>query len=156
MMAQQLFSQAGSCGQKILDIGTIVRKLSAGEMTGSIPAFSEAQMRVMEVIFSNDGKPMMLKSIGEKLNLSPGAVSKTVAVLEKNGMIERNSQKYDLRAVWVTPTAFACQYREACEQKIKTIFMEFLSEERDVDVHVFYQVLTQMYKRAQEKLLQTS
>lgn len=61
---------------------------------------SIAQMKIVHYIFtgSADGGGVYAKDIARAVCVTPGSVSQTVALLEKNGMIERTRDKDDGRA----------------------------------------------------------
>lgn len=62
-----------------------------------------AQQRVLSIVFAHP-EGVMLKDIAGELNLTPGAVSQTIEVLVREGILTRTISRQDRRAVIIEPT----------------------------------------------------
>jgi Transcriptional regulators len=101
----------------------------------SMDKMTVAQERVLGVVFQKSPEGVKLKDIAKCVNLSPGAVSQIIEMLVKEGLVERNSDPSDRRAVNIHVTAKSKLVRDhvvaAFDDVIRSVLEERTPEERE-------------------------
>ena len=97
----------------------------------NIEKLTIAQERVLQIVIQNSPKGVMLKDIAKEVGLTPGAVSQTIELFVRYGLVERTSDAHDRRAVNIHIT----KRMEELRDKVIGIFdnmMESVLEKRTV------------------------
>lgn len=108
-----------------------------------------AQQRVLEVVFHEEGE-INVKAVARQLNLTPGAVSQTVEILVRDGMVERVESKKDRRSVVIRPTAKSRDIRRkvvtSCDRLMEEAFETANENERKVFVRLLEKIINKAAK----------
>lgn len=81
----------------------LLREYAVKGTKQKIEKLTMAQEKVIMVVFAHP-EGIMLKDIAEELGLTPGAVSQTIDIMVREGMLERVVSPQDRRAVSIRPT----------------------------------------------------
>lgn len=107
-----------------------------------------AQIKIMGMIFLKQSPSLMLKEIASGLNITPGAVSQTVDVLVKEGMLRRCVSKTDRRAVSISLTKKGEKLRAELEEFFTRLTERVLdgipAEKQEVFLEVLDGILTKL------------
>lgn len=112
------------------------------------PQATFAQIKIMGMIFLKKSPSLMLKEIANGLNITPGAVSQTVDVLVKEGMLKRCVSKTDRRAVSISLTKKGEKLRAELEEFFTRLTERVLdgipAEKQEVFLEVLDGILTKL------------
>lgn len=111
-------------------------------------AFNRAtmpQMKIANRIFTSPSKGVLSKDIAASVGVTPGAVSQTIALLERDGLVERKPDESDRRAVRIVLTRKGrglylrriASYQSLCDRLFAGI--------PDAEQEVFASVLARMH-----------
>lgn len=117
-------------------------------------AFNRAtmpQMKIASRIFTSPSKGVLAKDIATSVGVTPGAVSQTIALLERDGLVERKPDDSDRRAVRIVLTRKGrgiylrkiAGYQSLCDR----LFADIPASEQEV----FASVLQRMRSRLDDE-----
>lgn len=98
-----------------------------------------AQQRVLAIVFAHP-EGVMLKDVAAELGLTPGAVSQTIDVLVRDGILTRTVSPQDRRAVIIEPTE-ECrnlhrETNEVFERVMESVLRKATPDERESFVKI--------------------
>lgn len=103
-----------------------------------------AQQRVLAIVFAHP-EGVMLKDVAAELGLTPGAVSQTIDVLVREGILTRTISAQDRRAVIIEPTE-ECrnihrETNEVFERVMESVLRKVTPDERGSFVKILKMVI---------------
>lgn len=134
------------------DVGRVIAILSNQikryiDRTASAHGMTGAQGRVLHFILlrSKDGE-VFQKDIEEEFNLRRSTASGILQLMEKNGMIRRESVPYDARLKSIKRTEKAMKLQEQVIADIQDLEAALTQNLEQDDLQIFFKVMKQMTK----------
>ena len=109
-----------------------------------------SQLRVVGVVYDRHPEGVMLKDIASELNLTPGAISQTVDVLVREGIVERTVSPHDRRAILLKTTENGLKQKEQHSNEISNILRKISSNIAPDEFTTFVKVLGELQKAMQD------
>lgn len=107
----------------------IVEDLDHGLHEAGLP-INHARFLILKTLEKNPGEPMSQRSIAIKLGKDPAAISRTLKLLEADGLIKRSAVNGCKNGVILTEKySFICPQVEAVIKKVTSEYCSGLSEE---------------------------
>ena len=105
-----------------------------------------SQLRVVGVVYDRHPEGVMLKDIASELNLTPGAISQTVDVLVREGIVERTVSPNDRRAILLKATESGLQQKEQHTEEITEVLKKISFDIAPDEFNTFVKVLNELQK----------
>ena len=105
-----------------------------------------SQLRVVGVVYDRHPEGVMLKDIASELNLTPGAISQTVDVLVREGIVERTVSPHDRRAILLKTTENGLKQKEQHSGELNDILKKISSNIDEDSFGTFVKVLDELQK----------
>lgn len=138
----------GLSWQMIFRIAYLFKQYGFMECDAHAEKMTITQEKILGVIFSHaDG--VMLKDIAKEMRLTPGAVSQSVDLLVREGLVEREAAPHDRRAVIIRPTSKGRDVRDRVGKKFTRVMESVLSDEEPAARESFVVILEKLYKAVQ-------
>ena len=136
-------------------IGRVIGKLSNQiyrniAISCSSTNMSGTQGRVLHFILSNNGD-VFQKDIESEFNLRPSTATGILKLMEKNGVIRRESTPYDARLKRIVITEKGAGLKEQIAKDVVHLEETLMLGISQDDLNVFLKVLNQMLKNLEEE-----
>ncbi|MGN0612751.1 MAG: MarR family winged helix-turn-helix transcriptional regulator [Porcipelethomonas sp.] len=101
---------------------------------------------ILEYIFHNSGHDVFQKDLEEAFSIRRSTVSKAINLMEKKGLIKRESVDYDARLKKLVPTGRAIELREMLKKDMRALGERFTEKLTDEEIEQFLVILRKIRK----------
>lgn len=132
-----------SVGRKIGNLTNQIRRRL--DVSASKSSISGTQGRILHFILAQD-KDVFQKDIEEEFNLRPATATGTLKLMEKNGIIRRESTAYDARFKRIIATDKAASIKSKVMEDIQGLESALLKGISEEELEIFLKVIDKMSK----------
>lgn len=108
---------------------------------------SMSQLKIANCIFTSPSKGVLAKDIAAAVGVTPGAVSQTISLLERDGLVERKPDESDGRAARIVLTKKGKGIFLGKVASFQSLCDRLFADIPDADQEVFASVLMRMRSR---------
>lgn len=135
-------------------VGRYIGKLSNQirrrmDVSASKSSISGTQGRILHFILAQDGD-VFQKDVEEAFNLRPATATGTLKLMEKNGIIRRESTSYDARLKRILVTEKASKMKNQVSEDVQDLEKTLVMGIPEDQLNVFFEVMEQMSKNLGE------
>lgn len=141
------YLKIGDCFGELITVSRLVHDMIIGSGGGILDRITVAQERVVRFVFENKDRKISLKTIAEQTGVTSGAVSQTVDLLVRNGIVERHVNPDDRRSLFLCLTETGIRGAEEKKTQFSKLCGETFADIGEREQDEFVRMLRLVYQR---------
>lgn len=132
---------------EFMALGNMLRRYADNSRSlAYVEKYTGSSCWILEYIFHNQGHDVFQKDLEEAFSIRRSTVSKSINLMEKKGLIKRESVDYDARLKKLVPTSKAFELREMLKEDMRTLGEKFTEKLTDDEIDQFSVILRKIRK----------